>query len=234
LAAQKAESIICKILTEKRTLRFLIATGVSQFEFLENLVKMREIDWDQSEMFHLDEYIGLSEDHPASFRNYLKNKFIKYTHPKIVNLIQGDAQNIEKEISRLNKLISKAPIDIAFIGIGENGHIAFNDPPADFEIQDPYIKAKLDKECRLQQVGEGWFKTLDEVPTYAITCSISQVMKAKHIICICPDERKALAVKNCFEDRVKPDPMYPASILNIHPDVYCYLDKNSGKFLNIN
>jgi len=228
-AAEKAAEILKKTIEEKGKATFVAATGASQFEFLENLTKISSIDWSKTVMFHLDEYIGLPEDHPASFRRYLKERLIDKVHPGIVYLINGDTRDPEKECERLNKIINEKEIDVAFVGIGENGHLAFNDPPADFETEKPYIIVELDEACRRQQLGEGWFKSLDEIPKRAISMSIKQIMKSKNIICTVPDERKARAVKNCLEGEVSP--YYPASILRKHKSVFLFLDKDSAKLL---
>jgi len=228
-AAEKAAEILKKTIEEKGKATFVAATGASQFEFLENLTKISSIDWSKTVMFHLDEYIGLPEDHPASFRRYLKERLIDKVHPGIVYLINGDARDPEKECERLNKIINEKEIDVAFVGIGENGHLAFNDPPADFEIEKPYIIVELDEACRRQQLGEGWFKSLDEIPKRAISMSIKQIMKSKNIICTVPDERKARAVKNCLEGEVSP--YCPASVLRKHKSVFLFLDKDSAKLL---
>ena len=197
----------------------------------EELVKIKEIDWSKTEMFHLDEYAGLPQTHGASFRKYLIERLINKVHPAKVNLIQGDAKDIHKEIDRINKLISAAPIDVAFVGIGENGHLAFNDPPADFETEKPYILVNLDEKCRKQQVGEGWFKSIDEVPKQAISMSIKQIMKSKNIICTVPDLRKAEAVNNCLSKDKPISNIYPSSILKKHPNVFVFLDKDSASLL---
>ncbi len=181
-------------------------------------------------MFHLDEYIGLSETHPASFRKYLQERFIaKIQSLKTAYLINGET-NFWQECKRLNKLISQHEIDVALVGIGENGHLAFNDPPADFETEEPYIVVELDEACRKQQMNEGWFKTFDEVPQKAISMSIKQIMKSKNIICSVPDKRKATAIKNCFENKVSN--LHPASILQTHKNCVVYLDKNSASLLH--
>ena len=180
-------------------------------------------------MFHLDEYIGLPETHPASFRRYLKERLINKVHPGTVYLIQGDAKDPELECERLNKIISNMEVDVAFVGVGENGHLAFNDPPADFETEKPYIIVELDEVCRRQQLKEGWFKSLDEVPRRAISMSIKQIMKSKNIICIVPESRKAQAIKDCFEGEISP--YHPASILRKHTNAFIFLDKDAAKFL---
>jgi glucosamine-6-phosphate deaminase len=207
----------------------ILATGTSQFETLKQLIA-EDIDWSKVVMFHLDEYIDLPVTHPASFRKYLQEKFIAHVSPlKAANLVNGEADP-EEECSRLGTLISAHPIDVALVGIGENGHLAFNDPPADFTTERPYIIVNLDEPCRRQQLGEGWFKSLDEVPPRAISMSVKQIMKSKIIICSVPDSRKALAVKNSVEQKISN--LYPASILQSHTDCRLYLDKNSAAQLS--
>lgn len=231
-AAQKAADILQNAIVKKNRARFVAATGASQFEFIGSLIKQPGIDWDKTEMFHLDEYVGLHGSHPASFRRYLTERFITKVHPRIVHLIQGDAHDIKAECAHVGKVLNEAPIDVAFVGIGENGHLAFNDPPADFTTEKPYLIVDLDLKCRKQQVGEGWFKTVDEVPKQAISMSIPQILKAANIICTVPDLRKAEAVKNCISESAKVDPMYPSSILKTHPNVFVFLDKDSASLLN--
>lgn len=229
-AAEKAAEILRKAIKEKGKANFIAATGVSQFEFLDHLTKITSLDWGETTMFHLDEYIGLSEDHPASFRRYLQERLISKVHPGKVFLIAGDAPDPEEECERLNDIISQYEIDVAFVGIGENGHLAFNDPPADFDIEDPYIIVDLDDACRKQQLGEGWFNSLEEVPQKAISMSVKQIMKAKNIICTVPDKRKAQAVKDCFGGE-EISPYYPASILKRHDHCYVFLDEQSAMYL---
>ncbi len=226
-AAEKAAEILKKTIQQKREAYFIAATGASQFGFLDHLTQIADIDWSRTTMFHLDEYIGLPEEHPASFRKYLKERLINKVHPGKVYLISGDAPDPENECERLNKIINQYEIDVAFVGIGENGHLAFNDPPADFETEKPYIIVQLDIACRRQQLGEGWFKTLEEVPRKAISMSIKQIMKSKAIICTVPDRRKAQAVKNCFGEG-EVSPQYPASILKQHKHCYVFLDEQSS------
>jgi len=229
-AAKKAADILTKTIQKKGKANFIAATGASQFEFLENLTSISSIDWSKTTMFHLDEYVGLPETHPASFRKYLKERLINKIHPGNVYLIKGDAKNPELECERLDKIIKQKEINVAFVGIGENGHLAFNDPPADFNTKKPHLIVELDDVCRKQQLGEGWFENLEEVPKQAISMSIYQIMKSKNIICTIPDKRKAKAVKNCLEEEISP--LYPASILRKHPQVYFYLDKNSASLIN--
>ena len=231
LAAEKAIELLMQLLISKSKVRFVAATGASQFEFLDRLCEAEEIDWTQTEMFHLDEYIGLPSSHPASFKRYLSERLVEKVKPGIVNFINGDASDPAAECRRLNELIAKEPIDIAFIGIGENGHIAFNDPPADFGTIDPYIVVDLDEKCRLQQVGEGWFNSIEEVPTQAISMSIKQILEAKSIICTCPDKRKAEAVRDCLSKNAPITPHHPASILKEHENIFVFLDKDSASLL---
>lgn len=229
-AAEKAAEILKDAIDKKGEANFVIATGASQFEFLENLTRITSIDWGKTTMFHLDEHVGLSENHPASFRRYLKDRFISKVYPGHIHLIEGDAEDPEKECERLNGIISQKEIDVAFVGIGENGHLAFNDPPADFNTEKPYIIVELDDACRRQQLGEGWFRSVDDVPKQAISISVKQIMKSKHIICTVPDKRKAKAVKNCFKgDEISPD--CPASILKKHKNCFVFFDEESSIYL---
>jgi len=228
-AARDAAALIQQAITSRNVAYVIAATGASQFEFLDALV-VRDVDWRRVEFFHLDEYVGLPETHPASFRLYLTERIINRIHPKAFHLINGEAADPQAECRRVGELISQHTIDVAFVGIGENGHLAFNDPPADFETEDPYLVVKLDEACRRQQIGEGWFKSLDEVPARAISMSIQQILKARHILCIVPDQRKAQAVKACVELAVSA--MHPASILQQHPSVNLYLDRESSTLLS--
>ena len=227
--AEKAARILKEAIEEKNEAIFVAATGASQFEFLENLTSIPSIDWSKTAMFHLDEYVGIPETHPASFRKYLKERLINKVHPGVVHLINGDAEDSESECDRLGKIISQKEIDVAFVGIGENGHLAFNDPPADFDTEKPYLVVELDEASRRQQLGEGWFERLDDVPRRAISMSIKQIMKSKNIICIVPDSRKAQAVKDCLEGNISSD--HPASILRKHENAFLFLDKDSAKLL---
>lgn len=223
VAGAAAAKLIHRAIAENGSANIILATGTSQFETLHQLIAGKKIDWSKVTMFHLDEYIGLSITHPASFRKYLQERFIsKVTELKAAYLIDGKTDPKE-ECERLGRLISKHPIDVALVGIGENGHLAFNDPPADFDTEQPYLIADLDEACRKQQLGEGWFKSIDEVPPQAISMSVKQIMKSKSIVCSVPDARKATAVKNTVEQKVSNH--YPASILQLHPACTLYLDK---------
>ena len=231
-AALKAALLLNETIHKKGIATFVIATGVSQLDFIKALVDKGNVDWSKTKMFHLDEYIGLPETHPASFRKYLQEKFIsKVDGIKKVNLINGGVTDPQKECNRLNQILKNEIVDIAFVGVGENGHLAFNDPPANFKIEDPYIIVNLDEHCRKQQVGEGWFDSLEDVPQQAISMSIKQIMKSKNIICTIPGERKAQAVKDCFgTDKISP--IYPSSILKKHKNCFVFLDFDSAKYLS--
>ena len=228
-SGKEAAEKIKEAISQKGVANIILATGTSQFETLQQLLGDKEIDWSAVNIFHLDEYIGLPITHKASFRKYLMERFIqKVPSLRAAHLIDGEVDPAS-ECKRLGQLILEHPIDVCLCGIGENGHLAFNDPPADFETTSPYIVVALDEACRNQQFGEGWFPTLDDVPKQAISMSIHQIMQSAHIICSVPDERKAKAVKDCLENEVSP--LYPASILQQHPSCSLYLDKQSSCLL---
>ena len=229
-AAKNAAKILKQTIHSKGHATFIMATGKSQLEFIKNFTNESSFDWSKTTMFHLDEYIRLPATHPASFRKYLKERFIDKVHPGIVHLIKGDTNKPEEECQRLNKIIADEEIDAAFVGIGENGHLAFNDPPADFETNEPFIIVDLDDACRQQQYKEGWFSDLSDVPKQAISISIRQIIKSKHIICVVPGKRKAQAVKHCLEKEISV--MHPASILRKHANAFIYLDKSSASLLS--
>ena len=227
-AATHAAALIEQAITASGHARILVATGGSQFEFLDALTALDGVDWSKVEMFHLDEYVGLSIDHPASFRKYLLERFIHKTGITRYHLLDGESPP-DRVCRETGAILAAAAVDVAFAGIGENGHLAFNDPPADFTTHEPYLVVSLDEACRLQQVGEGWFNSLAEVPERAISISIRQLLKAKAIVAVVPDLRKAEAVRRCLEGAV--DPNAPASILRTHPDVTLYLDRDSASLL---
>jgi glucosamine-6-phosphate deaminase len=230
-AAAAAARAIKKAIEEHGRANIILATGASQFEMLNNLVKTDTFDWSKVTMFHLDEYIDMAEDHPASFRKFLKERFVeKVPGLKAVHFIAGDTGNPQEECRRVGSLITEYPIDVAMVGIGENGHLAFNDPPADFETEEPYLVVELDEKCRMQQLGEGWFETLEQVPRQAISMSIRQIMKSSCLIVTVPDERKAEAVKKALEGEVTP--MCPASILQQHGNCKIFLDTEAASLLN--
>lgn len=228
-AAETGAQFIRDALNTRGKANIILATGASQFEMMATLVK-QDIDWSRVVGFHLDEYIGLPSDHPASFRKYLKERFVEKVSLGDFYYIDGN-QDADAECHRLSRIILQFPIDVAFVGIGENGHLAFNDPPADFQTQQPFIKVDLDEKCRIQQLNEGWFKSLDEVPVSAISMSVNFIMRSQHIICSVPDERKSAAVSNCLNGQVGPE--IPASILQQHPSAHFFLDEQSGSSIHI-
>jgi glucosamine-6-phosphate deaminase len=224
-AAVHASGVLREATKKRGEARIIAATGMSQLEFLGALIKAQGIDWPRVEMFHLDEYIGLPVTHPASFRKYLLDNLIAKAGITHFHLLDGE-HDPNEVIQHVGKELSAAPIDVAFVGIGENGHLAFNDPPANFVTEEPYLIVALDEACRRQQVGEGWFANISEVPTRAISMSVRQILKAREIIAVVPDARKANAVKLCLEGDI--NPMAPASILRTHPATTLYLDKESA------
>ncbi|MBR5236528.1 MAG: 6-phosphogluconolactonase [Clostridia bacterium] len=219
LAAEKLRAAIA----EKGSARLILSTGASQFETLETLVK-EDVDWSKVEMFHLDEYVGLPDTHPASFRKYLKERFINIVNPKKAYLVDGE--HPQECIAYLTEEIQKAPIDVALIGIGENAHIAFNDPPADFDTKESYIVVNLDEKCRMQQVGEGWFAGFEDVPAQAISMTPYRIMQSKVIISAVPHAAKANAIKLMMENDTTN--MVPATLLKTHPEIYLCVDANSA------
>ena len=228
-AADRGAEILKQAIAAKGRASFIVATGASQFDFLKAMTDKEGIDWRLTTMYHLDEYIGMNADHPASFRRYLKERLVDAVQPGAVHYIQGQAEDPAAECRRINNIISRDNVDVAFVGIGENGHLAFNDPPADFDAELPYITVELDDACRRQQFGEGWFASLDEVPNKAISMSIQQIMKSETIICTVPDKRKARAVRQCFEGEISP--LHPASILRKHSRAFVYLDDDAASLL---
>lgn len=229
-AAEHAATAIRRAIAAKGRARVIAATGASQFEFLDALTAAPDIDWAKVEAFHLDEYIGLPIAHPASFRKILLERLFRKTGMTNYHLLEGDAPNPAEVVRRVGEQLASAPIDIAFLGIGENGHIAFNDPPADFQTEDPYILVDLDEACRRQQVGEGWFAEISQVPKRAISMSVRQMLKAKEISVVVPDARKAKAVRASLEGPISP--VVPASILRTHPNTTVYLDRPSAALLS--
>ena len=230
-AALGAEQIRRAIAARGRS-SIILATGASQFEMIKALTLEIGIDWGKVSAFHLDEYVGISRDHPASFRKYLKERFSAKV-PPLANFhyIEGDARDTEAEVRRINALIGNETIDVAFIGIGENGHLAFNDPPADLQTSSPYIVVELDERCRQQQTGEGWFSSINEVPRKAISMSIPFILKSRCIICSVPDSRKAEAVAMALHGDI--DPLHPCASLRNHINCYLFVDTNAaGKILS--
>jgi glucosamine-6-phosphate deaminase len=228
-AARHAAESLQRILAKQDLARLIAATGASQFEFLEALTRTPGIAWQRVELFHLDEYAGLPVTHAASFRKYLLERLIRKTGITRFHLLDGE-QDLREVIRDVGGELSARPVNLAFVGIGENGHLAFNDPPADFETQEPYLVVELDEACRRQQVNEGWFSSIAEVPSRAISMSVRQILKAEEIIAVVPDARKAQAVKACLEGEISP--MAPASILRTHPNTTIYLDTASASHLS--
>lgn len=228
-AAEHAAHTIRRAIAERNKARVVAATAASQTEFLEDLTHASGVDWGRVEAFHLDEYIGLPMSHPGSFRRMFLEQFVQETRVSNYHLLNGDG-DLALELRRANEVITAAPIDIAFLGIGENGHLAFNDPPANFETEDPYIVVELDAACRRQQVGEGWFRDISEVPQRAISMSVRQILKVKELVVIVPGHKKAEAIELCFHGQVTP--MAPASILRTHPHATVFLDRDSAARLD--
>jgi len=224
-AARRAAQAIRGAIAARGAARIIAATGASQFDFLDALTHAPGIDWTRVEMFHLDEYVGLPAGHAASFRRYLRERLIDRTGMTRYHLLDAE-RDAEAAADRVGRELSRTPIDVAFVGIGENGHLAFNDPPADFETEQPYLIVALDEACRRQQVGEGWFASIADVPARAVSMSIRQILKSREIVCVVPDARKAEAVRACFEGEVSPDA--PASILRTHPNTTVFLDRDSA------
>jgi len=230
-AAEHASEVIRRAIATQGYARITAATAASQREFLAALTLAQGIDWQKVEAFHLDEYAGLPLSHPGSFRGMLLSQLVEKTGIAKYHLLEGDASDLATAARKASEAIALAPIDICFLGIGENGHIAFNDPPADFETQEPYIIVNLDEACRQQQVGEAWFADISQVPTRALSMSAQQVLKAKELLAVVPDARKAEAIKNCLEGPVRPEA--PASIMRRHPKATIYLDWHSASKLNL-
>jgi len=229
-AAAAGAELVRKALAERGAANIIVATGASQFEMLAALSEAPGIDWHRVTGFHLDEYVGLPITHPASFRRYLWERFVSRLPLPLrgFHFLDGEGDPAV-EAARVSDIIRRHPIDVAFVGIGENGHLAFNDPPADFETEQPYIVVQLDDACRRQQLGEGWFPTFDDVPREAISMSVLQIMKSRAIICTVPDDRKAEAVRNAVEGQVTPQ--VPASILQRHERCTLFLDKPAASLL---
>jgi len=223
-AAEKAAGVLQNCISKQGFARIILSTGASQFTLLRAL-SAHKIDWPSVEMFHLDEYVQLPESHPASFRGYLKERFLSYAPVAKAHFVDGEG-DVQANIAKLTAEIRKAPIDLALIGIGENAHIAFNDPPADFDTQEAYKVVDLDQACKTQQVNEGWFESLASVPNQAITMTVSQIMSSKTIISCVPYQVKANAIKHTLQEGISN--LYPASILKTHDDWCLYLDRESA------
>jgi glucosamine-6-phosphate deaminase len=227
-AAQHAARALRAVIEQKGAARIIAATGASQIAFLDALAATPGIDWPRVELFHLDEYVGLPIEHPASFRKYLMERLITPTGITRYHFLDCE-RDPAGAAERVGRELAEAPIDVAFVGIGENAHLAFNDPPADFETDTPYLLVTLDTACRRQQVGEGWFAALEDVPSEAVSMSVRQILKSREILCIVPDERKAAAVQASVEGEVSP--AVPASILQTHASTTLYLDRAAAALL---
>lgn len=228
VAEQAAKDLIAAI-EKAGEARLVTATAASQFEVLDTLAERDDIDWSRITGFHLDEYIGISDEHPASFCRYLRERFVSKLPLKEFHYLNGQ-DDPQQTIARVGGKLMEAPVDVMLCGIGENGHLAFNDPPADFQIDDPYLVVELDEPCRMQQVGEGWFASLADVPTHAISMSIRQILRSRTIYCSVPDQRKAVAVRATLEDEVSPQ--IPASILREHPQTTLIIDEAAASLLS--
>ena len=229
-AAADGAARIRHVLARRGAANIILATGASQLEMLAELAASPDLDWSLVTGFHLDEYAELPITHGASFRRYLRDRFVeRLPNPLAAFHYLNGEQDCAAECRRVGEILTKNPIDVAFVGIGENGHLAFNDPPADFKTTEPYIVVELDDACRRQQLGEGWFPTFDDVPRKAISMSVHQILKSAAIICTVPDDRKAAAVKHALEGPVSP--RCPASVLQNHPDVQVYLDQPAASLL---
>lgn len=226
-AAKKGAASLRDAIRKRSDASVILATGASQFNLLDALVDAPDIDWSRVTIFHLDEYVGIEASHKASFVRYLQERFLSHV-PKVREFvsINGNAADIALEIKRVSQIANQFAIDVAFVGIGENGHLAFNDPPADFETNEPFICVELDEKCRMQQSNEGWFPSIDDVPMLAISMSINQIMKSSTIICTVTDTRKADAVRSALEGDISN--LCPASILQSHDDTHVFLDRTAA------
>lgn len=223
-AAAQAAAYLKEVIEKNGYARIVLSTGSSQFETLSALIDS-DVDWSKVEMFHLDEYVDLPETHIASFRKYLKERFISKINLLDYHLVDGNPDSIPE----LTRLLREKDVDLGLIGIGENGHIAFNDPPADFDTKEAYIVVNLDDACKNQQVGEGWFATIDDVPKQAISMTVYQILKCKKIITCVPHEVKAKAIYATLNNEISN--MVPATMLRTHPDWSLYVDENSAKLI---
>jgi glucosamine-6-phosphate deaminase len=229
-AAREGAARIREALAQRDRANLVVATGASQFEMLDALVREPDLDWSRVTGFHLDEYVGLPITHRASFRAYVWERFVRKLPfpPRAFHFLDAE-HDPQAECERVGSILRTCPIDVAFLGIGENGHIAFNDPPADFVSEEPYLVVELDEACRRQQLGEGWFATLNDVPRQAVSMSVRQILKSSTIVCTVPDERKAVAVLRALQGEVTP--MLPASILQQHGDCRVFLDQAAASLL---
>ena len=231
-AAAHGAGLLRQALARQEEVQIVVATGASQFEMLDALVASEGIDWHRVNAFHLDEYVGLPITHPASFRLYLWERFVRRLPAPLraFHYLDGEADP-QAECRRVGEILRRQTVEVAFVGIGENGHLAFNDPPADLDTEEPYIVVDLDEACRRQQLGEGWFPDLDSVPRKALSMSIFQILQSQHIVCTVPDERKAVAVRAAVEGAIGPE--LPASVLQGHSSTVLFLDTPAASLLTL-
>lgn len=228
-AAEDFSKLLSTIISSKGEAAVILATGNSQLTFFEALRARKDIEWNKVNLFHMDEYLGMSDQHPASFPKYIRDNLATHVNLKKFYPMNGEAQDAQMELKRYSDLLRKYPPDICVLGIGENGHLAFNDPPADFTTTNLIHIVTLDERCRMQQVNEGHFPTLNDVPKRALTLTVPALLNAKHVLAIVPEARKAEAVKNALEGPVTPN--CPGSILRTRPNVTMYLDQESASKL---
>ena len=229
-AAKKVADVLTAAIIKRGQANIIFATGNSQLEFLAVLRQNQNLPWSKVSAFHLDEYIGISEQHPASFRSYLQKRILNYLPFGNIYLIEGDAPEPSQEVRRYESLLIDKKIDIACVGIGENGHLAFNDPPADFSSPSLAHIVELDERCRRQQVSEGHFQAIEDVPQHAISLTVPAILSADVIVCIVPELRKAVAVRDALLGPVSPQ--CPASALRKHGEVHMFLDLESSSLLS--
>lgn len=229
-AAVEAASALRHTLSTGGRARIIVATGNSQEDFIRALVGSPEIDWSRVEVFHMDEYVGIPESHPASFRRWVRTRLVEIVHPDRVHYLNGDAGGLTEECERYTKLLKSAPIDLCCLGFGENGHIAFNDPPvANFSDPATVKQVTLDEACRRQQVGEGHFPDLDAVPREALTLTCPALLSVQRLVCCVPERRKASAVRDALTGPIAT--VCPASIVRTHANAAIFLDRESASYL---
>lgn len=228
--ARLTQAYLKEVLAAKGSAAVILATGNSQIKFLEELIRLGGVDWSRITLFHMDEYLGLAADHKASFRLYMRERVASRVKPRVFHYLEGDALLPMDECERYTKLLRAQPIDLCCLGVGENGHLAFNDPPvANFEDPHAVKIAKLDEACRMQQVGEGHFVNLGAVPQYALTLTIPTLCSAKKMFCISPEKRKAQAIKAALQGPIST--ACPASVLRKQSHATLFLDTDSASLL---